>query len=1104
MRNAFLKKKLLATTVFAGLAGSLTAGLALAQDADDETPVVIEEIDEDDEARQERVVVTGSRIQRSEFTSIKPVQVISGEISRDIGLVDAASLLQESTVATGLQVDTTFNGFVLDNGPGASTINLRGLGASRTLVLVNGRRIGASGVEGAPGVPDLNLIPSSIVDRIDVLLDGASSIYGSDAVAGVANVILRKDFDGFEIEGSWNQPLNKGGGGDSQFVSANWGVSNDRGFMGFAAEWSKQDNLKLDDRPDFFGDCTTPYEETTTGEIRTQDVQTAASIGQGVTQQPCNVAFGINRIWIDPTPDEWRHFGSLYYTPGTTNVGVPNYTESTLAGIADYVDEDGNLVLDILAPFYQSTGYPQQRQADVQAQVETFSAFTYGEYALGGELNTSAYFEALYSNRQFIQQQNGSVSFRIGVPATNPFNPCNPDGIRGSDCGQAFGDQIVDVFGAPLPFFGLPSPQLGARAIRQEARLNLRPEDAVSTAEVAQFRLVAGLKGDLPIEDLGLENWTWEASASYDRSSGQSRSTRLSDDRLALSLATTIEDPDNPGNFICGLDADGDGVPELDGAEFPGGGFNNTPSCVPIDAFSPTLYALGGGNLATDAEYDFIISNRTFNTVIEQTIFQAIATGDLFTTPAGTAAGVVGVEFREDSLESQPDDVARLGLNVGFFSDRGATGRRDLLEGFAEIEIPVVAGQELVEELTLNGSVRWTEESNFGAGWTYSLGGLYRPVDFLTLRGSYGTSYRAPNLQEQFTVGQSGFLGLTDPCITSENYFVPDPNNPVGEIYDPSLDDRDPNVLNNCRLQGVDPITLGRARSPGSTEVFSSKGLTLEPETSESFTIGVVAEQPFFDAFDLTASATYYDIKIEDTIVTQSAQGIVNDCYIVQPNGQSGLCGLIRRSSATGFITELDQPFINQDEEIARGIDFGILYEQETNIGAQELSFGLDVDLNYTLERTSVRRAPDSDPVRFETEGDIYEPKWQGVFRAFADYGDFRFTWNTSWTDGTREPGTDPFVSETTGNTFGDTCLGSANGDVDCRDIDYLDDYFLHSASIRYNQDTWTAIIGMTNVFDKAPQRADAGEFFEVPGTNIPFGQDFLGRSIFVNMRKSF
>ncbi|MCR9224161.1 MAG: TonB-dependent receptor [Hyphomonas sp.] len=1088
MANGLLKKNLFATTLLAGAAGGLWAGAAVAQETPDEEVSVIEEVAEEDEARQERVVVTGSRIQRSEFTSIKPVQVISGEVSRDIGLVDAASLLQESTAATGLQIDTTFNGFVLDNGPGASTIDLRGLGASRTLVLINGRRLGAAGVEGAPGVPDLNLIPSSLIDRIDVLLDGASSIYGSDAVAGVTNVILRKDFDGFEIEGSVTAPTHEGGGGGSQFVSANWGTSNDRGFIGFAGEWSKQDNLKLNDRPDVFGDCRTPLEITTAGEVRQQNIAAGNDIGVGLGPIDCNLAFGINRIWLDAQGSEFGQFGSLYYTPGSTNVGVPNYSESSLFGF-EYVDPaTGISSPNILDPFYQNSATPQQRIADVQAQVETFSAFTYGEFNFADDRNTSAYFEALYSNRQFIQQDETTVAFNIATPASNPFNPC---GINGADCGQAFNDQLSAIFfgGAPTPAFF--AADTGPRAIRNQARLNLRPEDAQNKAEVAQFRMVAGLRGDLQLEGLGLNNWTYDLSASYDRATGQSRTRALNDERLALSIATTIEDPSNPGNFICGLDGNGDGLPDQDGVPFQGNGFNNTPNCVPINVFSPTLYGLGGGNLASEAEYDYLISSRTFNTIVEQTIFQGIATGDLFTMPAGTVAGVVGFEYREDSLESLPDDVARLGQIVGFFSDRGATGSRDLMEVFGEIEVPLLAGQPLAEELTVNASGRWTEESTFGTGWTYSLSGAYRPTDYLTLRGSFGTSFRAPNLREQFTLGQSGFLNLSDPCIVPEAAI-----SGLG-VYDPSADLRDPLILANCTAAGVDPTSLGATTGAPSTEVFSFKGATLQEETSESLTAGIVFEQPFFDAFDLTTSVTYYDIEVEDTIIRQGAQAVINDCFVDQPSAQSGLCSLIRRSAATGFITELDTPFINQDAEIARGIDVGLLYEQELNIGAQEFSFGVDADVNYTIERTSITRAPGQQPVENRFEGTAYDPEWQGIVRAFADYGDFRLTWNTRWVGQQQAQFTDAF-----GN--GETCLGVAAGDVDCRDVDFIDDYFLHSASVRYNQDTWTAIVGVTNVMDEQPALVDGGEIFAVPGTNVPFGQDFIGRSVFVNVRKSF
>lgn len=106
--------------------------------------------------------MTGSRLKRDTYSSIAPLQVISGQVSREVGLIDAADILQESTAASGQQIDLTFQGFVLDNGPGSSTIKLRGLGSGRTLVLINGRRLAPAGVEGAPAAADLNLIPASL------------------------------------------------------------------------------------------------------------------------------------------------------------------------------------------------------------------------------------------------------------------------------------------------------------------------------------------------------------------------------------------------------------------------------------------------------------------------------------------------------------------------------------------------------------------------------------------------------------------------------------------------------------------------------------------------------------------------------------------------------------------------------------------------------------------------------------------------------------------------------------------------------------------------------------------------------------------------------
>src|SRR5690606_8255288 len=120
-----------------------TAPAALAQDDDEDRATPPTDVDEE-------VVVTGSRLRRDTYTSVAPLQVITGEVSREVGLIDASDILQESTASSGQQIDMTFTGFVLDNGPGATTVDLRGLGANRTLVLINGRRVSPAGVEGAP------------------------------------------------------------------------------------------------------------------------------------------------------------------------------------------------------------------------------------------------------------------------------------------------------------------------------------------------------------------------------------------------------------------------------------------------------------------------------------------------------------------------------------------------------------------------------------------------------------------------------------------------------------------------------------------------------------------------------------------------------------------------------------------------------------------------------------------------------------------------------------------------------------------------------------------------------------------------------------------
>ncbi len=200
-----------------------------------------------DAAALEKLTVTGSRIQRDTFNSTSPVLVITRDETMMSGFNSTTAALQGTGVtAGGAQINNAFGGFVTDGGPGANTIALRGLGATRTLVLLNGRRVAPAGTRGSVGSADLNVFPTAVVDRIEVLKDGASSIYGSDAVAGVINVITKKNITGVTLEAQYNAPEN--GGGEETRASATFGFVGDKGYFSGSLELYDRKELVQGDR----------------------------------------------------------------------------------------------------------------------------------------------------------------------------------------------------------------------------------------------------------------------------------------------------------------------------------------------------------------------------------------------------------------------------------------------------------------------------------------------------------------------------------------------------------------------------------------------------------------------------------------------------------------------------------------------------------------------------------------------------------------------------------------------------------------------------------------------------------------------------------------
>ncbi|WP_444940414.1 TonB-dependent receptor domain-containing protein [Microbulbifer sp. ZKSA004] len=1073
------KKKLISLSVASTF--SLLSLNTLAQVASEEIteksvkPRDNQEASQDHQSEVEEVVVTGSRLARDTFSSISPLQIINTEGTREAGVIDASSILQSSQAASGQQIDLTFSGFVLDNGPGSSTISLRGLGPGRTLVLLNGRRMAPAGVGGAPTAPDLTLIPSSLVQQYDLLLDGASSVYGSDAVAGVTNVILKKDFEGFDFEFFHDNPTQ--GSGQESTYSLSWGKNYDRGFIGIGAEYFESAAVNFGDR-EWTSGCAQNIEIGRDGNTYKKDAYYSTLYGMDWSGG-CDVGYLASRVTVPGA-------GLVYYTPGQSNGGWKNFSESNLYSVG--VDGNGDGQTDVSFLDYSLNGYMDSANLFPEQDRSSFMAF--GEYTFEGEMNLTSFFETLYSKRKTAIVTSVPQLFPW-VPADNPYNICNPEGINGVDCGLAYDalltnpnvvDDFIDYYGAAPSDFGLLNGALGAQMSRPGVAV--KGDRNTTDVSLESIRFVTGLRGDLPMLNVGsLSNWSFETYASFSKSDGRSTTWGVREDKLNYSLETTREDPDNPGSYICG---DNDG-------------------CVPINMYAGSLYEGVIGDFATQEERDYVFGTRKFRTEYYQTILSAYASGTVLNLPAGEMVLGLGIEFRNDRIKSIPNDVAGEGLFFGYTADQGATGHKDTREIYGEIEIPILAGKFMAEELTTNLSARYTDDEYYGGDWTESVKVGYRPVNSLLLRGTFGTSYRAPNLRENFLKGQTGFNNVYDPCVIPESAI----DNVTGGGYNPDLDKRSPEILANCLANGVDPTSFANnGLDIYSTEIISGGSLELQAETSESYTVGFSWEQPFFDAFGLTLGMTYYDIEIENAIVEPSYQYLVNDCYTGAV--QSSFCSLIERNES-GVITGINAGFINRDNETSRGIDYNIRYEQPVTIFGAPIELSANININRTLEN-SLTYINDEGVTDFEDyAGTFGYAKWTGNSELKAQYDDFRLTWSSRYVSSVKQnPAyTDEFsdIYDTNGTGYySSTCIGESNGGTDCRNVDYADDYLIHNLSLYYYADTWTAGLGVSNIFNEAPPEVDPDEYYitSVSNTPIGYGYDLQGRTIFMDIQMKF
>lgn len=1040
----------------AGMGGS---GFAFGQDAE---PI-------------EEIVVTGSRIKRDTFTSPTPIEVLLTEDARQIGVTSVTEMLQRSTAASGQQFDGSFNSNSGNSnateasppgGVGSANIALRGLGPERTLVLVNGRRLGSAGVRGAPAQPDINMLPFNLIESIDVVTEGASSIYGADAVAGVVNVNLRDTFEGIEF--TVNTDLPEDSGGEQRNFSFITGASSDRARFVFSGDYYKRDRLSLRDRQN----C----------------IVSRPVLQDGTVLERCRNTFPDNLVapldtLVDGDPTTAFFYG--WYMPGVSaaesDIGVENFVSPfSLAAPsgpnqADESLDQGNRFGFI--PFYSDAD--ERLDSDLVTPIERFSIYSLGGFSpdwFGA--NEEIYYEASYQNRRV-----------TNMATTEQIFPAIPRDLPQED---ANGNIIVDATGAPILADDPRNPFNSTDwAFNPAVVVTLEDVPQRRDVEVDQLRLVGGFRGDIAAGWFGENDWTFDMFASYDRGKGFEEQPELNETNLNLSINTARFNAD--GEIICGNPTR---VNDL--------GFFTPDPCVPVNLFADNVFTggEGGEGVLTEEERDYLVFSRLNRTVVEQTMFAAYATGDLFEMPNGETIKVaLGGEYREDKIDSDTEFMGTTGsvATETTLTEGPTRGKRDITDFYAEIAIPLIVGRPGIEFLQVEGAARYTDESNFGSETTYRARLTYRPVDWVSLSGSIGTSFRAPNLREQFLGEQfTGTSANSDPCT------IPSEAN-IGGVYFPNLDTRSQTVIDNCLQSGADPTVLGLGAGTTIPVRVGGNVEDLEAETSDSITATLQISPPIGDDWTLDIAFAYWDIEVEDTVRSLGAATIMNRCFSDAPNLSSPFCTRVERNTGPGapppslnFVNLVDASFVNVGKETSEGFDVSTRLSTFFDVaGGWQVSW----EQKLTKQLEAIEQVFEGD-VEVDRVGDFGLPEYRYNTTLLAVTGAWEVAAMGRYLDGTgasleaRQANDSCDVFGTTQSLPGSPL---ARNDCDAGSAWYWD------ASLTYNFDeTFRISGGVNNIADEDPPRVSLAAGSNRGGRVVSSGYDQFGRSYFLSLTKAF
>ena len=1058
----------------------------------------------------EEVVVTGSRIPRAGVDTVRPGSAIGADDLDKRALVNVGEIVKElPAVGQGIGPYGSQNSFTV----GQNYVDLFNLGSQRTLTLVNGRRFVSSNVptnfSSAAGLQvDYNVLPVALLDRVEVVPLAGAAVYGSDAIAGTINIILKDHYQGFEV--SAQQGMSEKNDLAQRQISGVMGANfaQDRGNVAFSLEYNKADGALATARPNWNNN-------------RPLVIPFGARLdanGDGKADQEYRTYFGQNLQIAGP-------YGSV--SPSTLLIPSSglgkisgNFYQFTKTG--DLATCAAGLVPGASSPLFSMGGGCGfdlvGTTTQIRSPVSVLNATMLGHYDITDDIRFSV--ESMFSKSDATQlvKQGGyniwafgtSTSGALTMNTSNPFLSAQArsviEGGLGPNANFAVNRLDNDIVGA-----------------------------GADTDQNYTGRVATVLDGKFDLDD---HKFKWNVSGVFGKAHLQTKTSGIIDGRFFNALDAVKVDT----NYLNGLvsatgstikDLNGDGkvdsndalialqksgqsgvqnigvgsiICAVNGRVANGtvAGYNSpvtgsgavgtalpfATNCLPLNIFGDATAVNSAATL------NFVTGGPRVNTADnEQRVITASFTGDVVKLPAGWVSANVGIEARRERAVFSPDLGSTLTITRGGFATYAATGgETSTTEYFGELFAPLFSRDmnvPFLDMLELNGSVRRVDEkskdiNHLGNGTNKStaweIGGRWSPVRDLIFRGSYTKAIRSPSLVELYTPAIGSFSFANDPC---DQRFV-------NAGLAPSV------RRANCVAAGINPTTFTSNAVNQTIPIVTSGNPNLKPEDAKSWTVGVVIQPRWVNRLALTVD--YFHVDIENRISGLSLTQVLNACYDSPsyPNTPACSGSLFARDASgqiiTGTTTSLNAShslFEAVEGHLTWGVDVADALKS-THINSSGGDFG-DLSIGVTLLRTFRNELQVLDEQPSNPVGTFLQPKWKGTFDVTYNWHNWRAFWRTLYQSS-------PVFLATTGSNYlvnlgpGQETTKATSDNI----VRNFDPYWMHNLSIQYTLAERTSIqLSVNNVFNTMPSvnnRADAAYYVS----------DEIGRYYTVRLRHQF